>query len=1046
MAKVGKTSTNTIFDQELARLNPAQRAAVDQIDGPVMVLAGPGTGKTHLLSARIGNILCQTDTSANAILCLTYTEAGVKAMRERLLQWIGPEAYRVSIHTFHGFCSQVIRDHLEYFGRQDLEPLSDLERIRVVRDILDELDPHHPLRAGRSNAYFYERQLSRLFSAMKAEDWTSAGLESSVNEYLTNLSDYPEFVYQRNYRSFKKGDLKEAKAEEERIRMEKLRAAASLFPEFEKKLVKLNRYDYDDMIRWVLHAFRQHQHLLRLYQERFLYILVDEFQDTNGSQEEIVRLLAAYWSSPNLFIVGDDDQSIYEFQGARLRSMIDFYKRYEGVEVITLKENYRSNQILLDTSAHLIDQNEQRVSKLIDELSIDKHLIAASGQAGTKPEIRQYTNTDQELMAVVDQLRDWHEAGAEFGQMAVIYARHQQSDLLKELLERSGIPYQTKRRPNVLDSLSVRQLRELLRYIDLEDRLPGSGQHLLFRLLHFACFDLDTTDLARMALARRNPEVIEAAETWREYLAQPKLWPKKLRKKTRLKEVAAKLESYQAAVHQMPLVRLVDTILSSSGMLAYYARRTDQLFRLLELRTFVAFVEKEALRQPRTDLRKFLSTLSSMDANRVELPLLALSENTQAVQLLTAHSAKGLEFDFVWMYDCVEKQWGLGRSASNQRFKLPLTLTYSGEEDMLEAKRRLFYVAMTRAKQQLVISYASQDSANKPVQAVQFLTTMTTDLGISDQAPDRSETRLAGYLQTQLGADRVALTPLVEQAVIGELLKDFRLSVSALHTWLECPLAFYYERVLQLPRVQRPAAVYGEVLHEALQSYFLRVQTEAGIGLPSKAELLLLYKRGLARRKAWLEPKDYDEFLLRGQRELSAYFDQERKNWTTKVRVEQYISQIDIDGVPVTAVIDRIDQLGKNRVLILDYKTGFANIRHIKPPSKSQAEGGAYWRQLVFYKLVYEAYERGLSTVASCCLSYLTIGPDGKQAKIELRVKPKDELAMRTIVKEAYEKIMNQQFYTGCGKDTCTWCQFVRDRQAELPEQIEDLAKLDDQS
>ncbi|MEM6877538.1 MAG: UvrD-helicase domain-containing protein, partial [Bacteroidota bacterium] len=303
--------TENTFDRELARLNPAQRAAVDQIEGPVMVLAGPGTGKTHLLSARIGNILRQTDTSANSILCLTYTEAGVKAMRERLLQWIGPEAYRVAIHTFHGFCSQVIRDHLEYFGRRDLEPLSDLERVRVVRDILENLDAHHPLRAGRSNAYFYERQLSRLFSAMKAEDWTSAGLESSVSEYLSSLSDYPEFVYQRNYRSFKKGDLKEAKAEEERIRMEKLRAAARLFPEFEKKLDKLNRYDYDDMIRWVLHAFRQHQHLLRLYQERFLYILVDEFQDTNGSQEEIVRLLAAYWNSPNLFIVGDDDQSIY---------------------------------------------------------------------------------------------------------------------------------------------------------------------------------------------------------------------------------------------------------------------------------------------------------------------------------------------------------------------------------------------------------------------------------------------------------------------------------------------------------------------------------------------------------------------------------------------------------------------------------------------------------------------------------------------------------------------------------------------------------------
>ncbi|MEL6393174.1 MAG: ATP-dependent DNA helicase, partial [Bacteroidota bacterium] len=727
-------------------------------------------------------------------------------------------------------------------------------------------------------------------------------------------------------------------------------------------------------------------------QERFLYILVDEFQDTNGSQEEIVRLLASYWDSPNLFIVGDDDQSIYEFQGARLKSMLDFYERYDGVEVITLRENYRSDQILLDTAAYLIDQNEQRLSKLIDELSIDKHLLSASGDSGFKPQIRHYANADQELMAVVNQIHSWREQGGDYGQMAVIYARHQQANLLKQLLERSGIPYQTKRRPNVLDTLSIRQLRELLTYLDLEDRLPGSGQHLLFRILHFGCFGLEASDLALLALARRRPEVQDAAETWRAFLSRPDLWPAGIQAANNVQQVAATLERLQAELHQQPLARFIDTVLSQSGMLAYYAKKTDRLMRLLELRTFVAFLERECLRQPRTDLRKFLSTLSGMDANRIEMPLLALSENTQAVQLLTAHSAKGLEFDYVWMYDCVEKQWGEGRSANNQRFKLPPTITYSGEEDALEAKRRLFYVAMTRSKKELVMSYASQNQAGKPVQAVQFLIAMIKELGISGEVLDQGGFDLAAYLGVQLGLDRVRIEPPVKTDLIGEFLKDFRVSVSALHTWLDCPLAFFYERVLQLPRIQRPAAVYGESLHEALQNYFLIVRDENQEGWPSKEKLVSLFERALAKRRAWLETRDYDEYLRRGRRELATYFDHERSNWISSVSVEQYIGHVDIEGVPAVAVIDRIDHIAKNRVAIVDYKTGFANQRHTRPPSDGKPAGGAYWRQLVFYKMIFEAHERGLVDVESCSLSYLTIGPDGQQAKVEMKVKQKDDL------------------------------------------------------
>ncbi|MEO1628827.1 MAG: UvrD-helicase domain-containing protein, partial [Bacteroidota bacterium] len=156
MAKSVVRKRNEVFTKELARLNSRQREAVEQIEGPVLVIAGPGTGKTHILAARIGQILLQTDALAANILCLTFTDAGVLAMRERLIEFIGPEAHRVHIYTFHSFCNKIIQDNLEYFGRRELEPISDLERVELIRSMLDKLPPGHPLRRKANDPYFYE--------------------------------------------------------------------------------------------------------------------------------------------------------------------------------------------------------------------------------------------------------------------------------------------------------------------------------------------------------------------------------------------------------------------------------------------------------------------------------------------------------------------------------------------------------------------------------------------------------------------------------------------------------------------------------------------------------------------------------------------------------------------------------------------------------------------------------------------------------------------------------------------------------------------------
>ncbi|MBV6655582.1 MAG: ATP-dependent helicase, partial [Mameliella sp.] len=447
---------NEAFRRILEQLNPQQRQAVEQIEGPVMVIAGPGTGKTHILSSRIGHILQQTDAQAHNILCLTFTDAGVNAMRERLLQFIGPEAHRIPVYTFHSFCNSIIQDNLERFGRQELEPLSDLERVQLLRKILDTLGPDHALRLGRSDAYAYEAQLQHLFQQMKAESWTVDLIEQAINEYLEGLPNREEYIYKSTRKGqFQKGDLKKGQIEEETKRMERLRAAVRLYPLYQEAMQQANRYDYDDMILWVLDAFERYPNLLRTYQERFLYILVDEYQDTNGAQNEIIRKLVAYWELPNLFIVGDDDQSIYEFQGARLKNLTDIYKTYQsGLALVVLENNYRSAQPILDAARELIENNKIRIVNSLQELGIDKVLKASHPlvrDLPAIPEVSVFQNRLQEEVWLAKELQNLQESGVPLSEVAVIYAKHRQVEGLMELLEKKQIPYQTKRRVNILN-------------------------------------------------------------------------------------------------------------------------------------------------------------------------------------------------------------------------------------------------------------------------------------------------------------------------------------------------------------------------------------------------------------------------------------------------------------------------------------------------------------------------------------------------------------------------------------------------------------------
>lgn len=1035
---------NTTFLEALEQLNAAQRQAVDQIDGPVMVIAGPGTGKTHLLAARIGRILLDTDTQAANILCLTFTDAAVIAMRNRLLQFIGPEAHRVPIYTFHSFCNHIIQDNLEVFGRQELESISELERIELIRNILSSLPPDHLLKVGLSDPFFYEKHLVQLFAQMKMEDWSAAQIKQAIQTYLRDLPQRPAYIYQRKSGPNKKGDLKADKIQKEEERMAKLAAAVDLYPVYEQAKYQARRYDYTDMILWVLRAFEKDEWLLRSYQERYFYLLVDEYQDTNGSQNQLIRQLANYWELPNVFIVGDDDQSIYEFQGARLKNLTDFYSQYlNDITLVLLRENYRSTEAILRAAQQLIGHNALRIIHQLGDQKMEKQLLSNYAATGAL-QIAEYPNQIQEVVGVFTAIRALHEAAYPLGEVAVIYARHAQVERLVELLERARIPYQTRRRINVLDTLLVRKILRLLDYFRQEMRRAFAGEALLFEILHYDFLGLSAKDLSRISWQLQTYDY-KSRPHWRAFLRkQDTLEQLGLDKPEALSAFAETLDSLLHESVNLSLPAFLEQLYNRLQVISHTLQQSARVEQLQALTTLLDFAKAESRKKPEMDIDNFLNTIQKMQKNRIKLPLESGMDNSAALQLVTAHSSKGLEFERVYLLNVNQKAWEPKRRNNRYQFALPDTLTYSGEEDAEEARRRLFYVAITRAKSHLYLSYSLQDEKGRALQRARFLDELLEAEKVDFVQEKVSDQALLEAQVLQLLTPPPVVIERAPPAYVTQVLERFRLSISALNTFLRCPLSFYYRYILQVPVLMSEAAAYGQAMHQALQRLFLSMQASRPRHFPGERDFIRYFEQEMARARIYFSAEAYPRYLQRGRHSLRRFYQENYGRWSKRVVVEYTVRTAEVDGVPLTGTIDKIEFEAEQRVHLLDYKTGKAKPEKVRRPTERNPEGGDYWRQLVFYKLLYEHFDQTGRSARRGSIVYLDPDRQGALPREEIAFERNDTEALRQMIKDTYASIRNHDFYRGCGEDNCHWCNFVRDQQLGKDIYPTDIEELDD--
>lgn len=1008
------------------QLNEKQKLAVNQIDGPVMVVAGPGTGKTQILAARIANILIKSDSSPNNILCLTFTEAGAVAMRKRLTAFIGPEAYKIHIHTFHSFCNYVIQQNKDVFEYIDWQPVSDLEKHEIMREIINSLPIENALRRAKGEIYYDIKHLLALFDLMKKEDLGMDKLLTLIQTHLDGLPFDENYIYKRKSGTNNKGDVKQKEIDKAKKKMDKLKNAIYLYGTYNDAMKSKQRYDFNDMILWVLEMFKNNQDVLYKYQEQFLYLLVDEFQDTNAAQYNIVKQLASYWDAPNLFVVGDDDQTIYRFQGADMGNILNFNSQYANdIKTIVLEDNYRSTQPILDVATTLINNNSNRLVHA--HPSLTKHLIASSSLPDevTKPIIKVFKNKYAETVHVAQEIENRIIQGEDPNEFAIIYKKHKHAEELLSYFNKRAIPFNLVKRINAFEIEIIHQLVKILTYVSLEKEVPFSGDSLLFEILHYKQFDIPVLFLAALSreAAKNKTSIREEANLAIEDVSN---------KSNGIIATAGALRFIDNCIrnhYTKTPADLLEFVLIDGGFFDYLYHQHDRKLSLEAVTTLFNFLKEELERKPGLKLTHFLQTLSEMETYGIALPLNYVYSHSSGINLMSAHGSKGLEFKHVYIINCSLNEWDKDRSRNV--YDLKEIFPQLEEEGVIEDNRRLFYVAITRAKTTLTLSYHLADNKGKETTPSQYIAELLENEQIELQTVEVEEKDITDFIVQFAPSTDLPKISLLDKEIIADALQNYSLSVTHLNTYLHCPISFYFKHILRIPAAKNYNMALGSAMHGTLEKIFIEFNKEST--LPAIPLILNWYEYQLNRQKTSFTDEEFDRFIAYGKNLLPNYIANRLPIWKapkyeTEVRINTTFTH-----VPINGMLDNVAIYG-NEVVVTDFKTGkYENSKHkLAAPntgSKSNTfeleHGGDYWRQIMFYKILIDNDPLHQWQMTRGIIDFIEpVEDDFIQDQIGITAAGIQQVKEQ--ITTTYANILAHKFDTGCGMEDCEWCNFAK--------------------
>lgn len=977
-------------------LNTNQKRAVEYLSGPLLVLAGPGTGKTQLLSEKVAYILKNTDTNPENILCLTFTETGAKNMRERLKSLIGADGMKVNIGTYHAFGQDILAQYKNYSANYDRKldaAIDEINQYKIIKKIQDAL-PGNDILRGDSIADIIDVISEAKSAGLTAKDLAYIAKQNiSDSIYLSDIiSPYLKEVVPRNFKaSFEKAynpiyqflkdydtdkpliknvekiaavisrALKEAILEadskssvgpltkwrddyfektnsgdyrlKDYIANKKLTSIAEVMSKYETHLKENGLFDFDDMIEEAARALQEDAGFRMTLQERYQFIMLDEFQDTNPSQFSIVKELTNY-ENPMIMAVGDDDQAIYEFQGALSSNLLDFQKHYSS-EVIPLVENYRSTQEILDFSHKIIKQAPDRFG--------DKELFAHRPASNSSQIYRyEFESSDAEFTFIANKISDLIHDGVKQNEIAVIsYKSKYFEPLLPFLKSHDAINIAYEKRDNLFEDEKMHQLFTLARYInELANESKPSVQ--IMEILSYPFFNLSLMNVIRLISDAKNEH----------------------------KAVFDYLVEKGAGDIKNVLNQLLDLVgRSFTEPLASLLYRFAKLMKVDELDEYDRYHFYENLASLNGKLvrhfgDKFLrlndliEMLDDYEAAGMSLSTTSpYKDADEAVQILTAHKAKGLEFEYVFIISADHTAWGKGKG-NNTFLSLPKNLTQIRHTGLTDGERlRVLYVALTRAKQSLIITNSLHDFNGKSPERLEYFEEYIekTDKGEKIIAPFLPTKEVISISNTpQIDARekniRSWLTPYLAKSsnmrnFYKEKMANFRISASALTTFIDIiysgPETFFEKYVLNAPSdTNSEQLAFGNLIHSTFE-YVTKHKITDEEAIQYYLDSLDQYDISPDLKKP-LREKGPENILL----SLTKFGDVIRSG---EAEVNFSADRIVVDGIPISGKIDHfvVDE-EKKTIEVYDYKTGsYQEGKWASKPILFQ-----YMLQLQFYKLL----------------------------------------------------------------------------------------------
>ncbi|HEX7171524.1 MAG TPA: ATP-dependent DNA helicase [Candidatus Limnocylindria bacterium] len=964
----------------LADLTARQRKAVTHGDGPLLIVAGAGTGKTTVITRRIAWLIAEKRAKPSEILALTFTDRAAFEMLERVDRLVPYGHNDAQISTFHAFGDRLLREHALEAGLSDRSTvLSRAEQIILLREHLFDLplDRYRPL--GDPTRFL--ASLVTLISRLRDEDISPDAHRAAANRMAEAAVASPD---------------DEALAERAAAQLE----LSATYAAYEQLMRSTDRIDFGDQVSLALRLLRDHPAVLDEERGRYRYILVDEFQDTNHAQWEIVKLLAE--EHGNVTVVGDDDQSIYRFRGAALGNILGFREAYPKAASAVLVDNYRSRQGILDAAHRLIRHNDP--DRLEAREGLDKRLKARSKFTRPEPEtgpieLIGYTTGSDEADAVAQRIGTSIRAGHRAGDHAILVRGNRDADPYLRALNMARIPWRFSGTAGLYRQPEVRVLISFLRALNDPDDSVS-----LYDLATSEIFGLSPSDVT-LALGRARRRRSSLAVALAEAVAHPDDSPFSLRAIEVVQRLLGSLESHRAMSTERSCGELLYHFISSSGWLirlGHEARETGEE-RLGNVARFFEIVRRQGslLRDDRlpflvAQLDTLIETGDDPSTSDAE------PDEGDAVHVLTYHKAKGLEFPVVHLVGLVPDRFP-GRDRRDA-FEVPEELIRDPAptaDHHTSEERRLFYVGMTRAREELVMSWA-QDYGGRRSRNVSQFVTEALDLPPATPA-DVVKPAILEQLARHEGSPRDH-APGVPRPVLGD--RPLMLSYGQIHDYLECPARYRYGHVVRIPTPASHQMVYGKALHAAAQAYHRRqlagrtmAEAELHAALDSAWESVgfLTREHEEARRAA-------------AHAAVTRFWEDQQRDPARPTAVEHEFT-VGFGRDRLRGRYDRVDRDEAGRVVITDYKS--SDVRDLATANRRARES----LQLSIYALAHEA-QRG-TLPDELALHFLESGIVGRVAPSERQLtKAHDQIS------QAAEGIRAGQFAPTPSPMRCGYCPF----------------------